>query len=125
MQKITFEENKVKILEDEYKRIPLTDDVKEKITHMAKLFENALPTLSFLALKGTILYSLQDWQKKSKTFSDDINSLPVKEKLQAIMEINNIVKERTKRLLKNKDDEIKIDQVFEIALQEAKKMFGI
>ena len=125
MNNITFAESKVKALEEEYKRIPLTEDVKEKITHMAKMFEQALPNLSFLALKGTILYSLQDWQKKSKTFSDDIDSLPLNDKIKAISEINDIMKERTKRLLKNSDDELKIDEVFKIALQEAKKMYGV
>ena len=125
MQQIKFEENKVKALEDEYKKIPLTEEVKEKITHMARLFENALPTLSFMALKGTILYSLQEWQTKTKRFSDDIDALPPREKIEAITQINEIVKGRIKNLLRHREDEGLVDQVFMKALEEAKKMFQV
>ena len=125
MQQIKFAEKKVKALEDEYKRIPLTEEVKEKITHMAQLFEKALPTLSFMALKGTILYSLQEWQTKTKRFSDDIDSLPPREKIEAISQINDIVKGRIKNLLRHREDEKIIDQIFVRALEEAKKMFQV
>ncbi|NHI92227.1 MAG: hypothetical protein EAX96_06955 [Candidatus Lokiarchaeota archaeon] len=125
MQKVTFEEKRVRAVEEEYKKIPLTEEVKERVSHMAKLFEQALPNLSFMALKGTILFSLQEWQTKTRQFSDNIDSLPPREKIQAIGQINNIVKERIKKLLRNKEDEKVIDQIFLRALDEAKKMFGV
>ncbi len=97
-----FDKAKVEEIQNKYADVKLDDFQNELATKIAELLSQSIP-LSKRALKGFIIFSFRDWQKKHNAFFADINkpSIPLEEKLKISEEINAILIERLTSVLRD------------------------
>ena len=102
-----FDKGKVEEVQKQFVDVKIDDFQDAMATSMVELLSNFIP-LSKMAMKGFIIFSFRDWQKKNNAFLADMNKpgVTLEEKFKITEEINSILLDKLTLVLrdaKNKD----------------------
>ncbi|MFW9989332.1 MAG: hypothetical protein ACFFC3_11810 [Candidatus Odinarchaeota archaeon] len=100
--KSMFDKAKVEEIQKKYANAKLDKFQDEFSTKIAEFLSKEIP-LSKMALKGFMIFSFRDWQKRHNTFFADIDmpNIPLEEKLKISKEINEILLEKLTFVLRD------------------------
>ena len=119
---IEFDKSQVLQIEKDFKKVPVDANTLARIDKMGNFFKQYFPTLSIMALKGSISLAIKDWQQKSRMTVDQLEKMSGIGLKSTLQDINHHVTVRIKKIARNEDAD-KIDSIMAEAIGKAAEMY--
>ncbi|MFX1274842.1 MAG: hypothetical protein ACFFBP_14660 [Promethearchaeota archaeon] len=111
MSELIFNKKIIKEAENDFKKINLTKIARENLDQTAQIFAQYLP-ISEMALKGFILYCMQEYQVKNKIDLSSFYDSTPEEKKKIIGSMAELLQARLTKLLIKPEQKPILDNAF-------------
>jgi len=112
---LRFDQAKVTQVENDYKKLTISQDQRQLIDQIAQMMQNFLP-LSLMAIRGNTWYTIKEWQQKHKMSISEIAQMEPRKRFELAKDLFVLGKERMIHMLADPEEQKGIlDEVYEKA----------